>query len=355
MRKLPPCAGAILARIPRVHPMKVAVFSTKPYDERFLSAAAAGHSHEITFFEDRLNPKSAPLAAGFDAVVPFVNDDVGAKTLEVLSADGTRLIALRCAGFNNVDLKAAGQLGINVRRVPAYSPYAVAEFTIGMILTLNRKYHRAFNRVREGNFGIEGLLGFDLHGSTVGFIGTGKIGLLTATPLAAMGCRILGCDPFPSDAFKEFGTYVDHDTLLAESDIISLHCPLTPDSHHLIRAETLAKAKRGVMIINTSRGALVDGASLIEALKSGQVGAVGLDVYEQEAEFFYEDLSNEIIHDDVLQRLLSFPNVIITSHQAFFTDTALRNIAETTVQNLNDFAAGIATKNEVRAESVYGR
>jgi D-lactate dehydrogenase len=335
--------------------MKIAVFSTKPYDERFLTAAAAAHPHEFTFFEDRLNPQSAPLAGGFDAVVPFVNDDVCARTLEKLAAGGARLIALRCAGFNNVDLKAAARLGINVRRVPAYSPYAVAEFTIGMILALNRKYHRAFNRVREGNFGIEGLLGFDLHGSTVGFIGTGKIGLLAAKPLAAMGCHILGCDPFPSDAFRAIGRYVERDVLLAESDVISLHCPLTPESHHLIRSETLAKTKRGVMIINTSRGALVDGASLVEALKTGQVGAVGLDVYEQEAEFFYEDLSNEIIQDDVLQRLLSFPNVIITSHQAFFTDTALRNIAETTVQNLNDFAAGKSTPNEVRAESVYGK
>lgn len=335
--------------------MKVAIFSTKPYDERFLSAAARGQSHELTFFEDRLNAKSAPLAAGFEAVCAFVNDDLSEATLNKLAAGGTRLIVLRCAGFNNVDLKTAARHGLSVRRVPAYSPYAVAEFTIGLILTLNRKIHRAFNRVREGNFGIDGLLGFDLHGSTVGFIGTGKIGLLAAKPLAAMGCRILGCDPYPSQDFREIGTYVERDTLFAESDIISLHCPLTPDSRHLIGAATLPKMKRGVMIINTSRGALVDAVALIEALKNGQVGAVGLDVYEQEAEFFYEDLSNEIIHDDVLQRLVSFPNVIITSHQAFFTDTALRNIAETTVQNLNDFAAGASSANEVRAENVYGK
>jgi D-lactate dehydrogenase len=334
--------------------MNVAVFSTKPYDERFLSAAC-GPAHTLTFFEDRLNPKSAPLAAGFDAVCAFVNDDLSAPTLAKLAAGGTRLLALRCAGFNQVDLKAAAAHGVSVRRVPAYSPYAVAEFTLGLILALNRKIHRAFNRVREGNFGIDGLLGFDLHGSTVGFIGTGKIGLLAAKPMAAMGCRILGCDPFPSDAFRALGTYVERDTLFAESDIISLHCPLTPDSRHIIGPATLGKMKRGVMLINTSRGALVDAAALIEALKSGQVGAVGLDVYEQEAEFFYEDLSNEIIQDDVLQRLLSFPNVIITSHQAFFTETALRNIAETTVQNLNDFAAGRSSANEVRAENVYGK
>jgi D-lactate dehydrogenase len=335
--------------------MNVAVFSTKPYDERFLTAAAEGHGHALTFFEDRLNAKSAPLAAGFDAVCAFVNDDLGAATVTTLAAGGTRLILLRCAGFNQVDLKAASLSGLSVRRVPAYSPYAVAEFAIGLILALNRKYHRAFNRVREGNFGIDGLLGFDLNGSTVGIVGTGKIGLLTAKPLAAMGCRILGCDPYPSEEFRAVGTYVDRETLLAEADIVSLHCPLTPDSRHLIGTGTLGKMKRGVMLINTSRGALVDARALIEALKSGQVGAVGLDVYEQEAEFFYEDLSNEIIKDDVLQRLVSFPNVIITSHQAFFTETALRNIAETTIRNLDDFDAGRSSANEVRAEHVYGK
>lgn len=330
--------------------MRVAVFSTKSYDEQFLTAAAGGAPHELVFFEDRLSPKTAPIAAGFEAVCAFVNDDLSAPTLDQLAGGGTRLVLLRCAGFNQVDLKAAERLKIQVRRVPAYSPYAVAEFTIGMILTLNRKYHRAFNRVREGNFGIEGLLGFDLHGSTVGIVGTGKIGLLTAKPLAAMGCRVLGYDLFPTAEFNALGgTYVALDQLFAESDIISLHCPLTPESHYMISAASLERMKRGVMIVNTSRGALVNAAAVIDALKSGQVGALGLDVYEQEADVFYENLSNEIIQDDVLQRLLSFPNVLITSHQAFFTQTALRNIAETTIGNLEDYLTGKPTPNVVKA------
>ncbi len=328
--------------------MKVAVFSTKPYDQRFLAAASAGH--ELIFLEDRLNERSAALAAGCNAVCAFVNDDLNAATLGILAAQGVRLVALRCAGFNQVDLKAAEAHGISVRRVPAYSPYAVAEFTLGMILTLSRKYHRAFNRVREGNFGIDGLLGFDLHGRTVGLVGTGRIGLLTAKPLAAMGCRLLAFDPFPSPEFEGLGgRYVSLETLLAESDIVSLHCPLTPESYHLISAQTLARMKRGVMIVNTSRGALIDAAAVTEALKSGQVGYLGIDVYEQEADIFYEDLSNEIIQDDVLQRLLTFPNVLVTSHQAYFTETALQNIAATTAANLSDFEAGRASANEVKA------
>jgi D-lactate dehydrogenase len=331
--------------------MKVAVFSTKPYDQRFLEAANTAAGHDLFFLEDRLNERTATLAADAPAVCAFVNDDLGAPTLRVLHQGGTRLIALRCAGFNQVDLKAAAALGLSVRRVPAYSPYAVAEFTIGLILTLNRKYHRAYNRVREGNFGIDGLLGFDLHGSTVGIIGTGKIGALTARPLGAMGCKLLGCDPFPSELFTASGgRYVELETLLAQSDIVSLHCPLTPESHHLIDAAALAKMKRGAMLINTSRGGLIDAAAVVAALKSGQLGALGIDVYEQEADVFYEDLSNEILQDDVLQRLLTFPNVIVTSHQAFFTETALRNIAETTIANLNDFAAGRPSATEIRAE-----
>jgi D-lactate dehydrogenase len=329
--------------------MRVAVFTTKSYDEQFLTAAAGGTPHELVFFEERLNAKTARIAAGFEAICAFVNDDLSAATLEQLAKGGTRLILLRCAGFNQVDLKEAIRLGIQVRRVPAYSPYAVAEFTIGMMLTLNRKYHRAFNRVREGNFGIEGLLGFDLHGSAVGIVGTGKIGLLTAKPLGAMGCRVLGHDLFPNAEFAALGgTYVPLDQLFAESDIISLHCPLTPESHYMINAASLQRMKRGVMIINTSRGALVNAAAVIEALKSGQVGALGMDVYEQEADVFYENLSDEIIQDDVLQRLLSFPNVLITSHQAFFTRTALENIAETTLANLEDYLTGKHTPNLVK-------
>jgi D-lactate dehydrogenase len=331
--------------------VKVAVFSTKPYDQRFLSGAAGSERHEFLFLEDRLNERNPALAAGCLAVCAFVNDELNATTLKLLAERGVRLIALRCAGFNQVDVKAADALGISVRRVPAYSPYAVAEFALGLILTLNRKYHRAFNRVREGNFGIDGLLGFDLHGKTVGLIGTGKIGLLTAKPLGAMGCRLLGCDPFPNPEFIGLGgEYVELPALLTACDIISLHCPLDRSSFHLINAQTLAKMKRGVMIINTSRGALIDAAALIGALKSGQVGYLGLDVYEQEADIFYEDLSGEIIQDDVLQRLLTFPNVMITSHQAYFTDTALRNIAETTIANLDDFEHGRPSSNEVKAE-----
>lgn len=330
--------------------MRVAVFSTKSYDERFLTTAAKETLHELVFFEERLTAKSVGIAEGFEAVCAFVNDDLSAPVLEQLAGGGTRLILLRCAGFNQVDLKAAARLGVQVRRVPSYSPYAVAEFTVGMILTLNRKYHRAFNRVREGNFGIEGLLGFDLHGSTVGIVGTGKIGLLTAKPLAAMGCRVVGHDLYPSAEFTSLGgNYVPLDELFSQSDIISLHCPLTPESHYMINAASLQRMKQGVMIINTSRGALVDATAVIEALKTGQVGALGLDVYEQEADVFYENLSNEIIQDDVLQRLLSFPNVLITSHQAFFTETALRNIAETTIANLEDYLEGRPSPNEVKA------
>lgn len=335
--------------------MKVTVFSTKRYDQEFLEAANRDHLHEFTFLEDRLTAETARLAGGTEAVCAFVNDSVDARTIEILAAGGTRLIALRCAGFNQVDLKAAEAHGMSVRRVPAYSPHAVAEFAIGMMLTLNRKYHRAFNRVREGNFGIDGLLGFDLHGCTVGIIGTGKIGCLTVRPLAAMGCKVIGCDPYHSQQFKDLGgTYVDRDTLLTESHIISLHCPLTPESYHLINADTLAQMRDGVMLINTSRGALIDAPAVIDALKSHKVGYLGIDVYEQESDVFYEDLSNEIIQDDVLQRLISFPNVLVTSHQAYFTETALRNISETTVANLNDFAAERPSANEVRAEQAHG-
>jgi D-lactate dehydrogenase len=329
--------------------VKVAVFSTKPYDQRFLTEANLSGAHELVFLENRLNERSATLAAGCSAVCAFVNDELNAPSLQVLADCGVRLVALRCAGFNQVDLKAAEAHCISVRRVPAYSPHAVAEFTLGLILTLNRKYHRAFNRVREGNFGIDGLLGFDLHGKTVGLVGTGKIGLLTAKPLAAMGCELLGFDPFPNDEFRAMGgTYVSLDELFQRADIISLHLPLTPASFHLINTATLARMRRGVMIINTSRGALIDAVAVVEALKSGHVGYLGLDVYEQEADIFYEDLSGEIIQDDVLQRLLTFPNVLITSHQAYFTDTALRNIAETTVRNLDDFEHGRGTGNEVK-------
>ena len=329
--------------------MKIAVFSTKSYDRQFLDIANKKHGYHISYYEEQLMESTVILAQGCIAVCVFVNDVVDEIVLKMLSAQGIRLILLRCAGFNNVDLAAAGQLGIEIRRVPSYSPYAVAEHTLALILTLNRKTHRAFNRVREGNFSLDGLLGFDLHGSTIGLIGTGKIGRLTALPLHAMGCRILGYDVFPTDEFTAGGgTYVPLNQLLAESDIVSLHVPLSHESFHIINAESLALMKRGVMLIHTSRGALVDADALIAALKSGQVGYVGLDVYEQEADVFFQDLSGEIIQDDTLQRLLTFPNVLVTSHQAFFTKTAMTNISETTLENAADFLAGQPSENQVK-------
>lgn len=330
--------------------MKIATFSSKPYDERFLTAASAESPHEFVFFEERLSATTAVLTAGFDGVCVFVNDCVDAPVLGTLAKNGVRLLLLRCAGFNNVDIPTAEALKMSVRRVPAYSPYAVAEHALALMLTLNRKTHRAFNRVREGNFSIDGLLGFDIHGSTAGFIGTGKIGRLTAQPLAAMGCRVLGYDPYPAESFAKIGEYTSLETLLAESDIISLHCPLTPATRHLINEQTLALMKDGVMLINTSRGGLIRTPDLIEALKTGKVGYVGLDVYEQEADVFFEDLSGEIIQDDVLQRLVTFPNVLVTSHQAFFTETAMRNIAATTMENIADFLAGRPSNAEVKAK-----
>jgi len=328
--------------------MKVAVFSTKPYDREFLEAANVNHGHELVFLEGRLNLEHSILAKDFPAVCTFVNDELNAKTLNLIAENGTRLIALRCAGFNQVDLKTAKELGLTVVRVPAYSPYAVAEHTITLILSLNRKIHRAYNRVREGNFALEGLLGFDLHGRTVGIVGTGKIGMITAHILKGFGCKLLGYDLYPNSECQEMGMqYVSLPELLAASDIISLHCPLTRDSYHLINNETIDHMKHGVMLINTSRGALVDTNAVIRGLKSGKIGYLALDVYEQESDLFFEDLSNEVIQDDVFQRLQTFPNVLITAHQAFFTENALRNIAETTLTNISDFAQGRNCANVV--------
>ncbi len=334
--------------------MNIAVFSAKPYDRQFFTVANDDHesAHAFTFFEPNLGCDTAPLASGFPAVCLFVNDVADAKTLEVLAANGTRLIALRCAGFNHVDLKAAAELGITVVRVPAYSPYAVAEFTIGMILTLNRKFHKAYNRVREGNFSLDGLLGFDLHNRTIGILGTGKIGMIVAQLMHGFGCVLLGYDKYPNPQFSALGAaqYVDLPELLANSDIVSLHCPLTPDTYHLINAEAIDRMKPGVMLINTSRGALIDTDAAIEGLKSHRIGALGLDVYEQEADLFFEDLSSTIIQDDKFERLLMFPNVLVTGHQAFFTQDALINIAETTLANITDIEQGRPCPNEVRAQ-----
>jgi D-lactate dehydrogenase len=321
--------------------MRTAVFSFKPYDRAFLEAAnlAAGAGHDLRFIEARLSPDTAALVAGAEAVCLFVNDVADRAVLEALGAAGVRLIALRCAGFNNVDLAAAEELGIAVGRVPAYSPEAVAEHTAALILTLNRKTHRAYNRVREGNFELDGLIGFDLKGRTVGIVGTGKIGLAFARIMRGFGCKVLGCDPFPSDEFTAIGaSYASWGEVLETSDIISLHCPLNPATHYLVNAAAIARMKPGVMLINTRRGALVDTAALIAGLKCGHIGHVGLDVYEEESDLFFENLSDQIIQDDVFARLMTFPNVLVTGHQAFFTVEAMEAIASTTIANLTSFA-----------------
>ncbi len=331
--------------------MRVAIFSTKPYDQQFFTAANDRHHFELTFFEPRLTIETVGLAAGFETVCAFVNDRLDAPVLERLAQQGTRLIALRCAGFNHVDLAAAERLGIRVVRVPAYSPHAVAEHTVGLILTLNRKLHRAYSRVREGNFSLQGLLGFDLFERTVGIVGTGQIGAVVATILHGFGCRLLGFDPFPNPACAAIGVkYVELDELLAQSDIITLNCPLTPATRHLINAASIAKMKPGVMLINTSRGAVVDTPATIDALKSGQIGYLGIDVYEEESAYFFEDFSQDGIDDDVLARLLTFPNVIVTGHQAFFTSDALTCIAETTLQNIADITTGQKCTNELNVK-----
>ncbi|MEO1146511.1 MAG: 2-hydroxyacid dehydrogenase [Cyanobacteria bacterium J06638_22] len=332
--------------------MKVAFFSTKRYDRQSFAEANAEHNHELTFFEPRLTPQTVSLAAGYPAVCVFINDTLDKEVLQTLADKGTQVIALRSAGFNNVDLAAAANLGLKVVRVPAYSPYAVAEHAVGLVLMLNRKLYRAYNRVREDNFSLDGLLGFDLHGSTVGVVGTGKIGLIFAQIMHGFGCNLLGYDAFPNDRFTAIGDarYVDLPELLANTDIISLHCPLLPSTHHIINDEAIAQMKPGVMLINTSRGSLVDTRAVIEGIKSGQIGYLGTDVYEEEADLFFEDLSDTVIKDDTFQLLQSYPNVVITAHQAFFTQNALQAIAETTLQNIDDVEQGRDCPNEVKAE-----
>ncbi len=328
--------------------MKVAVFSTKFYDRQFLEAANLDQ-HQLSFFEARLDQHTAPLAAGFPVICGFVNDKFDADTLKILAAQGTKLLALRCTGFNNVDLPTAAHLGIKVVRVITYSPYSVAEFTVGLILTLNRKFHKSYNRIREGNFALDGLVGFDLHGKTVGVIGTGKIGLIFARIMAGFGCQILGYDRYPNPEFTSISQsrYVDLPELFTNSDIISLHCPLTPETRYLINTPAINQMKPGVMLINTSRGGLIDTKAVIVGLKSKIIGALGLDVYEQEAELFFEDLSDQIIQDDIFERLLTFPNVMVTGHQAFFTADSLEEIARTTISSVNSFAADQPLENEI--------
>lgn len=325
----------------------IAFFDTKPYDKQ--SFENIPHDElNIRYFDNKLNPDTVSMAACCDGVCVFVNDTVDRTVIDALCDYGVEAIALRCAGYNNVDLNAAAGR-IKVFRVPAYSPYAVAEHAVGMLLTLNRKLHRAYIRTRDHNFSLDGLTGFDLHSKTVGIIGTGRIGCVLADICSGFGMNIIGFDPYENKSFR--GSYVPLETLLSESNIISLNCPLTKENRHIINPDTISRMKKGVYIINTSRGKLVDTQALIDGLKSGQIGAAGLDVYEEETSLFFEDKSEEIIHDDNLSTLISMPNVIVTSHQAFLTREALAAIAETTIENLNSFFAGKEPKNEVVANS----
>jgi len=329
----------------------VTVYSTQPYDETFFRQMASTDI-EWRFVKEALNSETVLLAAGSQAICAFVNDDLSAPVLHKLKQAGIDSIALRCAGFNNVDITVAMQLNIRVARVPAYSPEAVAEHCVAMMLCLDRKLHKAYNRVRDDNFSLQGLLGFNLHGKTVGLIGTGRIGQATARILHGFGMNLLCVDPHPQpELLPASARYVDLATLYRESDVISLHCPLTPDTHHLINTATLAQMKDGVMLINTSRGGLIDTKAVITALKTHKIGLLGLDVYEQEADLFFKDLSDQMIADEVFQRLLTFPNVLITGHQAFFTVEALTQISQVTVSNLTQLCAGLPCPNELTVHS----
>jgi D-lactate dehydrogenase len=328
--------------------MKVIVFSSKPYDREFLTRFNLQVGHEVVFIENHLNRETAILAEGTPAVCAFVNDVLDAETLATLAAGGTRYIALRCAGFNNVDLAAVKALGLKIARVPAYSPYAVAEHTVALLLAANRHIHKAYNRVREGNFSIDGLMGSDWHGKTIGVIGTGTIGAIFAKIMIGFGCEVLAHDIVESPQCVSAGvTYVALEEIFSRSHAISLHCPLMPSTRHLIDATSLAKMRDGVFIINTSRGALIDTEAAIAGIKSGRIGGLALDVYEEESELFFEDLSFQIIQDDVFMRLTTFPNVIVTGHQAFFTREAMENIATTTLGNLTDFENGRDCPNSI--------
>lgn len=333
--------------------MQVAVFSTRPYDRRFLEAAneAAGSPHRLIWLEPRLTAETAVLARGAGAVCAFVNDILDAPALETLAGLGVRLAALRSAGFNNVDLGAARRLGVTVARVPAYAPEAVAEHTVAMMLALDRRIHRAYARVREGNFALDGLLGQGLSGRAVGIIGTGRIGAVVARILHGFGCVLLAHDPVPDPGCVALGVrYLPLPELLSAADIITLHCPLTPGTYHLINADAVARMRRGVMLINTSRGAIVDTRAVIAGLKDGRIGHLGLDVYEEEGDLFFENLSDQVIRDDVFARLLTFPNVLVTGHQAFFTAPALTAIAETTIANITAFERTGRALHEVSVE-----
>ncbi|OGW72565.1 MAG: hydroxyacid dehydrogenase [Omnitrophica bacterium GWA2_52_12] len=332
--------------------MQVAVFNTKPYDREFLTAANKRFGHTLVFFESHLTPETCKLAYGFEVLCVFVNDVLNRQILSALAEHGTRLVALRCAGFNNVDLAACRDLGITVARVPAYSPHGVAEHAVMLMLALNRKICRAHQRVHDGNFSLEGLLGFEMHAQTVGVLGTGQIGANLVQIMKGFGANVLCYDVIKNPLCESLGgRYVPLQEIFAQSDILTLHLPLTPETHHLINADALHTMKDGVMLINTSRGGLIDTRAVIGGLKSGKIGYLGLDVYEEEQDLFFEDLSGQVLQDDTFARLLTFPNVLITGHQAFFTSNALSNIAETTLKNIENFKHGrLDPKNEVRAE-----
>lgn len=327
-------------------------FSSKAYDRATFDAANASHGLRIVYLDDRLSASTAALAAGAPVACAFVNDDISASVLEALAAGGTHTVALRCAGFNNIDLEAAARLGIAVVRVPAYSPNAVAEHTIALILALNRRIHRAYNRVRDGNFALDGLVGFDLAGKTAAVIGTGRIGGIVARLLWHLRCKVLAVDAHHDDHLVDLGVpYVPLEQALADAHVLVLNCPLTDETHHLVDAEAVAAMRPGVMIVNTGRGALIDTEAVVDGLKSGQVGSLALDVYEEESRLFFEDRSDQIIDDDVFARLLTFPNVLITAHQAFLTSEALEAIAETTLANVAAVMSGERCVNEVALET----
>ena len=328
--------------------MKIALFSAKAYDRDYFEQANQQFNYSIDYFDVRLDAKTSRLAHGYPVVCAFVNDDLSRPVLTDLVNNGTRLLAMRCAGYNNVDLVAAKELGLTVVRVPAYSPEAVAEHSVGLMMTLNRRIHKAYQRTRDANFALDGLVGFNMFGKTAGIIGTGKIGIATLRILKGFGMRLLVNDPFQNQAAIELGAeYVDLDTLFRESDVISLHCPLFQENYHLLNSQSFAKMKKGVMIINTSRGALLNSQDAIEALKQGKIGALGLDVYEEESELFFEDKSNEVITDDTFRRLSACHNVLFTGHQAFLTREALLSIAGTTLNNTKVFTTNEKSGNEV--------
>lgn len=334
--------------------MKIIFFGTRPYDRESFDRVNGSFGLDIVYHRSHLNRNNVALAQEAGVVCIFVNDTADAETIRLLAEGGVKLIALRCAGFNNVDLRAAARYGVSVVRVPAYSPHAVAEYALALMLDLNRKIHRAYWRTRDGNFSLHGLLGFDMYSRTVGIIGTGKIAKVLIHILNGLGVEILAYDPYPDDAFarEERFSYTTLDELYRRSDIISLHCPLNDQTRYMIDEQAIAKMKPGVMIINTGRGQLIRTGALIDALKDKKVGSAGLDVYEEEAAYFYEDTSDRVMDDDVLARLLSFNNVIVTSHQAFFTREALDNIAHTTLQNIRAFIESGVRENEVKYETI---